>query len=127
MKADTRKALNDTMLSVVLDARSSRIERIEAAKVLLSLAGMFIPDVNESFLSARQITNLRQLKQAVIERALNSKERKRKANRRSYLRKKLAAVEGQEPQQPQQEPTAEQNAADLFRKAQGENNGEVSR
>lgn len=87
------KPIADAMLAVLLDPRASRIERIECAKVILSCHGCLIPDVNESFLSVRQITELRRAKQQIVERILRKKAARKRQNRRAYLRRRIRALE----------------------------------
>jgi len=89
------KRLADVMWTVITDPRASRIERIECAKVILSCHGCLLPDVNESFLSVRQIVQLRSVKQQIVEKALRRKDRRKRQNRRAYLRRKIKALEGQ--------------------------------
>lgn len=92
MKRELRP-IAEAMFSILADPRSNRVERIECAKVLLSLYGQFIPDVNESFLSVRQLTQLRQVKQQIVEKVLRRKVVRKKANRRAYLRRTLNKLE----------------------------------
>jgi hypothetical protein len=87
------KQLAGAMWAILRDPRASRIERVEAAKVILSCHGCLLPDVNESFLSIRQITQLRALKQRTAERVLKQKERRKRQNRRAYLRRQIKALE----------------------------------
>jgi hypothetical protein len=90
------KQLSEAMWRIVLDPRSSRIERIECAKVILSCHGCFLPDLNESFLTAKQVVQLRGLKQEIVERTLRRKERRKRQNRRAYLRRQIKALEAQQ-------------------------------
>src|SRR5690349_6581745 len=81
--------LTAAMFAIVDDPRASRIEKIEAAKVIAACAGILLPDTSESFLSTRQAVELRQAKQAIVTRMQRQRERKRLENRRAYLRRKL--------------------------------------
>lgn len=65
------------MSAILEDPRASRIERIEAARVVLSCHGVLVPDVNETFLSVRQLTQLRAMRQETVARVLRKKERKK--------------------------------------------------
>jgi hypothetical protein len=87
------KELSGLMWAVIGDAKASRIERIEAAKIVLSCYGCLIPDVNETWLSARQIVKLRTLKQGIVEKVLRRKERRKRQNRRAYLRRRIREAE----------------------------------
>lgn len=83
-------------MAVLQDPRASRIERIECAKVLLSCYGCLIPDVDERWLSVRQIVQLRRIKQELVERVLHQKEVRRKQNRRALLRRKIRKLKQQQ-------------------------------
>jgi hypothetical protein len=77
----------------VTDERSNRIERIEALKLIAACKGLLLPDINEQWLSVRQVAQLRRIKQELVEKALQRRERKKKANRRGYLRRQLKALQ----------------------------------
>ena len=51
--------------------------------------------MNEQWLSVRQVAQLRRIKQELVEKALQRKERKSKANRKNYLRRKIKTLEAQ--------------------------------
>jgi len=87
------KPIRDAMLAILLDSRSTRIERIECAKVLMSCYGQLIPEVNEQWLSVRQLTQLRMMKQQIVERVLKKKARRKRANRKAYLRRRIKELE----------------------------------
>lgn len=76
---------------IATDPRASRIERIEALKLVCAAKGILLPELDERFLSVKQITQLRRAKQALVEKALKRKERKRRANRKAYIRRRLKA------------------------------------
>jgi hypothetical protein len=80
---------------IITDPKANRIERIEALKLIAAAKGLLLPDVNEQWLSVRQVAQLRRIKQQLVEKVLARKERKKKANRRQYLRKRIAVLEGQ--------------------------------
>ncbi|HKV92330.1 MAG TPA: hypothetical protein VJW20_07260 [Candidatus Angelobacter sp.] len=88
--------ISNAMMAVLQDPRASRIERIECAKVLLSCYGCLIPDVDERWLSVRQIVQLRRIKQELVERVLHQKEVRRKQNRRALLRRKIRKLKQQQ-------------------------------
>jgi hypothetical protein len=83
---------------IITDPISNRIERIEALKLIAAAKGLLLPDVNEQWLSVRQVAQLRRIKQQLVEKVLARKERKKKANRRQYLRKRIAVLEQKETQ-----------------------------
>jgi hypothetical protein len=83
------KLLKLAMYAIVEDVRASRIERIEAAKVIAAVSGVLLPDTSEEFLSTRAAVQLRQAKEAIVQKMVARKERKRLENRRGYLKRKL--------------------------------------
>lgn len=83
---------------IVTDPKANRIERIEALKLIAAAKGLLLPDVNEQWLSVRQVAQLRRIKQQLVEQALARRERKKKANRKQYLRKRIAELEEKETQ-----------------------------
>jgi hypothetical protein len=98
------KQLKLAMYAIVEDPRASRIERIEAAKVIAAIAGVLLPDTSEEFLSTRAAINLRQAKESIVQKMVARKERKRLENRRGYLKRKL------KPQSEQPSTTQEKTA-----------------
>ena len=78
------------MFKIVEDPRTSAAAKIEAAKVIAACAGVLLPDTSEAFLSTKQAVQLRQARQAIAERMLTRKERRRLENRRQYLKRKIA-------------------------------------
>ncbi len=90
------KQLKLAMYAIVEDPRASRIEKIEAAKVIAAIAGVLLPDTSEEFLSTRQAVQLRQAKEAIVTKMLARKERKRLENRRGYLKRKLKPAQQEE-------------------------------
>lgn len=80
---------------IITDPKANRIERIEALKLIAAAKGLLLPDVNEQWLSVRQVAQLRRIKQQLVEKVLARRQRKQKANRRQYLRKRIAVLEGQ--------------------------------
>jgi hypothetical protein len=93
------KPLTIAMYSIVEDPRASRIEKIEAAKVIAAIAGVLLPDTSEGLLSTRQAVALRQAKKTIVEKMLARKERKRLENRRGYLKRKLRPLAAQPTQE----------------------------
>ena len=83
------KRLAVAMLAIVEDNRAPRSQKIEAAKVAAAIAGILLPDTNESMISTRQAVELRAARQAIAEKMQRRKERKRLENRRGYLKRKL--------------------------------------
>jgi hypothetical protein len=61
--------------------------------LIAAAKGVLLPDVNEQWLSVRQVAQLRRIKQDLVEKALARKERKQKANRKNYIRRKIKRIE----------------------------------
>lgn len=95
MKRDLRPVAA-AMSAILVDPRASRLERVEAAKVVLSCHGCLLPDVNESFLSVREITQLRRMREDTVRKVLGRKEKKKYQNRRAYIRRKIRSMEAQQ-------------------------------
>jgi hypothetical protein len=63
--------------------------KVEALKIVAGCKGVLLPDLNEKFLTVKQIVQVRQAKQSLVERVLRTKARRKKENRRAYLRREL--------------------------------------
>jgi hypothetical protein len=83
------KKLIEAMYSIIANPRASRIEAIEAAKVIAACSGVLLPDTNEALLSTRQAVELRAARAEIADKIRRRKERKRLENRRGYLKRKL--------------------------------------
>ena len=83
------KQLKLAMYQIVENPKASHALKIEAGKIIASLAGFLLPDTSEAFLSTRQAVQLRQAKQIIVTKMIARKERKRLENRRGYLKRKL--------------------------------------
>jgi hypothetical protein len=94
VKSELRR-LADEVWKIVLDPKSSRIERIESAKIIAACKGVLLPCMDEQFLSVRQIIQLRRIKEELTEKALKRKATRRRSNRRAYLRRKINDLESQ--------------------------------
>lgn len=95
MKSELRR-VSDTAWSIIAHPHASRLEKIEALKLIAACKGVLLPDINEQFLTAKQVAQLRIAKRTLVEKALKRKERKRKANRKQYVRRRLKALEPEE-------------------------------
>ena len=80
-----RRRIADEAWKIVVDPRANRIERIEALKLIAACKGVLLPDINEQWLTVKQVVQLRRAKQALVEKVLRRKERKRRANRRGAV------------------------------------------
>jgi len=92
MKTDLKPTVA-AMAAIVSDPRAARIEKILAAQIILSAHGCLLPEINEQWLSVRQITQLRSVKQQIVGSVLKRKERRKKQNRRTYLRRRIKQLE----------------------------------
>jgi hypothetical protein len=89
------KPVSEAMTVILADHRSSRIERILSAQIILSLHGCLLPAINEEWLSVKQVAQLRLWQRGVLERVLRKKAARKKQNRRTYLRRKIKELETQ--------------------------------
>ncbi|MGA8911080.1 MAG: hypothetical protein WB524_25965 [Acidobacteriaceae bacterium] len=78
---------------VALHPAARRIEVILALQLVASCNGLFLPDINEDFLTAKQVLQLRQARSRIVETALRRKEKARVVNRRAYLKRRLRQLE----------------------------------
>jgi hypothetical protein len=62
-------------------------------KLIAGCKGVLLPDVNEQWLSVRQVAQLRRIKQDLVAKVLAKRERKKRANRKQYLKRQIAALE----------------------------------
>lgn len=92
---DEIKQLADEAWKIVLDPKSNRIEKIEALKLVAAARGILLPDLNESFLTVRQVCQLRAAKAELVKKVLKKKAARKVQNRKAYIRKQLREVEGQ--------------------------------
>jgi hypothetical protein len=58
---------------------------------------MLLPDLDERFLSVRQVCELRRIKQELTEKVLRKKARRKKANRKQYLKRRIRELEQEQP------------------------------
>ena len=91
------KRLVLAMYAILEDPRATRIEKIESAKVIAACSGILLPDTSEGLLSTRSAIALRQAKTAIVEKMVRHKEKKRLENRKGYLKRKLRALEADQP------------------------------
>lgn len=92
MASETRR-IADEAWRIVRDPRANRIERLEGLKLIAATRGLLIPELDERWLTVRQVAELRRIKQDLVEKALQRKERKRRANRKAYLRRRIRELE----------------------------------
>jgi hypothetical protein len=97
--ASELQRIKDAAWRIVSHPKSNRIEILEALKLLASCKGLLIPDLDERWLTVRQVAQLRRIKQELVETVLRRKERKRKANRKAYIRRLIKAAESAQPSQ----------------------------
>jgi hypothetical protein len=88
--------IKEVAWQIIADPRSNRIEKLIALQLVAGCKGVMLPALDERFLSARQICQLRRIQQALVEKVLKQKARKAKANRRQYLRRRIRELEATE-------------------------------
>ena len=88
------KQLNIEMWKVLTDPRASRLERLEAGRIIASLHGILVAGgLGESALSTRDAVALRAAQREIAEKLFKRKNQKKNQNRRRYLRRKIEALE----------------------------------
>ena len=92
MKDELRRIAAEAW-SIVADPRASRIEKLEGLKLIAASRGVLLPDVDERWLTVRQVCQLRQAKQALLEKVLRKKAVRKRANRRQYIKRQIRAAE----------------------------------
>lgn len=97
------KRIKEVAWQIIADPRSTRIEKLVALQLIASAKGMLLPALDEKFLSVRQICQLRRIQQELVEKVLQRKERKAKANRKQYLRRRIQELEATEPMENNEE------------------------
>jgi hypothetical protein len=89
------KRIADEAWKIVTDARASRMEKLEGLKLIAATKGVLLPDIDERWLTVRQVCQLRMAKKTLLEKALRRKMQKTKANRKQYLKRRINELEGQ--------------------------------
>jgi hypothetical protein len=92
------RRMADSAWKIALDPKSSRIEKLEALKLVAAARGILLPDLNEKWLTVRQVCQLRTAKKELVEKALRRKARRKVENKRARLRRKIKELEGQQSQ-----------------------------
>jgi type II secretory pathway component PulL len=88
------KELNVEMWKVLLDPRATRLERLESARIIAALHGIFVASgIGEGVLSAKAAVQLRAAQAEIAERLFKRKQRKRGQNQRAYLRRQIREQE----------------------------------
>jgi hypothetical protein len=90
------RQIADAAWLIVRDPRATRIERLEALKLIAGCKGVLLPDIDEKWLTVRQVTQLRRIRQELVEKALRRKAARQRQNRRAFLRRRIKTLENQE-------------------------------
>ena len=80
------------MSAILNDPKATRVEKIEAAKVLAACQGVLLPELSEKILNVKQVLRLREAKQKIVEQVLRKQTARKRQNRRYYIRKKLKRI-----------------------------------
>ncbi len=91
--ASALRQISGEAWKIVVDPRANRIERLEALKLIAACKGVLLPNLDERWLSVRQVCQLRHVKQQLVEKVLLRKARKKKANRKQYIKRRLKKLE----------------------------------
>jgi len=80
------KELNVEMWKVLLDPRATRLERLEAGRIIAALYGVLAPSgIGEAALSTKAVAQLRAARVEIAERLFKRKRQKRGQNQRAYV------------------------------------------
>ena len=90
------KRIADEAWKIVLDPRSTRIEKLEGLKLIAAAKGVLLPDINEQWLTVRQVCQLRKARQELVEKALRKKARRKVENKRARLRRKIRELKAKQ-------------------------------
>src|SRR5579884_992074 len=100
------KKIAEQAWQIALNTKSSRWEKLTALTILCGCKGILLPNLDERFLSVRQVTQLRRVQEQLVGKALRRKAARKKQNARAYLRKRLRELEGQQTNQEKNGPRA---------------------
>lgn len=90
------KELNIEMWKVLLDPRATRLERLEAGRIIAALHGVLVASgIGEAGLSAKAVAQLRAARTEIAERLFRRKQQKRGQNQRAHLRRQIRKLEQQ--------------------------------
>jgi hypothetical protein len=91
------KELNVKMWEVLLDPRATRLERLEAGRIIAALYGVLAPSgIGEAALSTKAVAQLRAARAEIAERLFRRKQQKRGQNQRAYVRRQIRHLEQQQ-------------------------------
>lgn len=94
MNNTTRKQIRDSV-TPLLSSRSPHVV-LQAAMVLCSLDGIWCSDMGMGFTPSKVAAQIGLAKQSVFERLEEKRAKRKGANRRAYLRRKLKALQAAE-------------------------------
>jgi hypothetical protein len=91
--------IKKAMDGILLDPKASRVERIEAARVAASCLGLLVPSGLDSEVPTKLQIQLQAARRVIAEKLGLRRERISRKNRKAYLRRKIKALEAQQPKQ----------------------------
>lgn len=95
MRKETKKAITDSMVRL-LTAKNGYLQT-EAARVLCAIDNVYVSEGNTAQQASGKVTAALGLaRQQLADRLAKKKAKKKLANRKYYIRKKLQAIENQE-------------------------------
>ena len=105
------KELNIAMWNVLNDPRATRLERLEAGRIIAALHGILVTGIGESALSTKAAVQLRAAQAEIAERLFKRKQRRRGQNQRAYLRRQIRSLEQQKVNQTEEENAGTESAS----------------
>jgi len=85
------------MLDVAADPRASRLERIEASRLLMAAVGILVPSTMEpSKPDSKLAIQMQMARKVILEKMGLRRERTSRKNRKAYLVRKIKAAEAEQ-------------------------------
>jgi len=113
------KLISRSMVGILEDPKASRLERLEAARVLASVNGVLLPSALDPALPSKVVARLALARQAITQKLFEAREKKAAKNRRQYLKRTgqqeaLAAFNAEVQAQTTSEPDTQDNTHDIW-------------
>jgi hypothetical protein len=87
------KQLNVEMWKVLLDPRATRLERLEAGRIIAALHSVLVASGLGGGLSTKAAVQLQAARAEIAERLFRRKQQKRGQNQRAYVRRQIREQE----------------------------------
>ncbi|HEX4068184.1 MAG TPA: hypothetical protein VHZ09_19350 [Acidobacteriaceae bacterium] len=88
------RQISKAMAAVLSDPKASRLERIEAARVAASVAGVLIPSPLDVAVPTKLGAQLQVARRVITEKLFEQRRKKAERNRKQYIRRRIGDLEG---------------------------------